>query len=470
MKSSRATLFPILALVVVVAATVFRPGDAPWIADEPLLLHSAIYYNSTPGHIWIVHLPFTLAPYGLIGTRGARYGPLAVWIDQLLLVFTHNPIIMMAIRSCAFSATTAAVLLWLAKSLRASPWLPVAVMLSPWLWLYSRQLWDNSLCVPLCAMLLAAYADFLITHRAWPLRLAILSALLLLLVHFMAIPLIAAIALHLAIFGFRSLWRFKWSLLAIISIVTAVSWPYWSNLLHTYHQNIPGGTSLVRGYFFPLFDPHHLTAIGLSNFLGDAWHPPTVLVYLTLIAFPAVWIAMLLTIPSLFRVVRLSPRSTPVDHIFAVAWVALIFQSALDGYLHVYEGPHYFNAAWILSAAFLFHVARASRPWMIAIYAATLLIVTATIAQTIHHDAGARSPNFGTTLSDQIDALRQIQQFSADSPLQIDIPQWTEHPIALTTLRQLLPPASTPQVRCSIIVRYRNASSSDAHITVIPNP
>ncbi len=105
---------------------------------------------------------------------------------------------------------------------------------------------------------------------------------------------------------------------------------------------------------------------------------------------------------------------------------------------------------------------------MIAIYAAALLMITATIAQTIHRDAGTRSPNYGTTLSAQIDAVRQIQQFSPDSPLQIDIPQWTKHPMALTILRELFPPPATECPRRSILVLYRDASPADAHLLVIP--
>jgi len=462
---------PILALALIVAATVFRPGDAPWISDEPLLLHGALYLNSTPGHFWGISLPFTPAAYGLLGTRGAHYGPLAVWIDQIFLSFTHNPITMIAVRAAVVAVINALALYWLAKSLRATPWLAVAVMLSPWLWLYARQLWDNSLCVPLSAMLLAAYADFITTRRSWSLRLAILCGMALLLVHLMAIPLIAAIGLHLAIMEYRSVWRFKWSLLAIIAFVTAISYRYWSSLLHDYHQNIPGGTSPWRGYFFPLFGAHHLTAYGLENVLGDAWLAtcsPIVSVarWISLIAFPAVWVAMLLAIPRVWRVLWRSSKAGPIDHIFTVAWVAVIFQSGLDGFQHVYEGPHYLNASWIIYAAFLFLAARNAPAWLITIYAASLLIVTLAIAITIHQNAGMRSPNYGSTISTQIDAVNEIQKFSGDSPLKIEIPEWTEHRVALTALGKLNPPPATERPRRRIVVHYREDSSIDAQIIV----
>jgi hypothetical protein len=462
---------PILALLLIVAATVFRPGDAPWISDEPLLLHGAFYMNSIRGHFWGISLPFTPAPYGLLGTRGAHYGPLAVWINQIFLAFTHNPITMIAIRAAVVSVMNAIALYWLAKSIRATPWLAVAVMLSPWLWLYSRQLWDNSLCVPLSAILVAAYADFITTRRPWSLRLAILCGMLLLLVHLMAIPLLAAIALHLAVAEHRSLWRSKWSIVTIIAFMTAISYRYWSSLLHDYHQNIPGGTSPWRGYFYPLFGAHHLTAYGLENILGDAWLATaspviTVARWISLIAYPLVWMGMLMSIPRAWRVLRFSSTAGPIDHIFAVAWLAIIFQSAIDGLQHVYDGPHYLNASWILYAAFLFLVARKAPTWLIAVYAASLLIVTAMIAITIHQNAGMRSPNYGSTISTQINAVNEIQKYSGDSPMKIEVPEWTEHRVALTTLGELNPPPATQRPRRRIIVHYREDSPTDAQIIV----
>jgi hypothetical protein len=295
--------------------------------------------------------------------------------------------------------------------------------------------------------------------------------MLLLLLHLMSIPLIAAIALHFAIFESRSLRQFKWSLLVIVAIPLAISWQYWSNLLHNHHQTIPGGTSPWRGYLFPLLGAHHLTACGLQNVLGENWltsRSPIIIAaqWISLIAFPAIWIAMVLSIPRLWRVLSRRPATNPIDQIIAVAFAAILFQSILDGWQHLYDGPHYFNATWIIFAAFLFLAARRARPWMIATYAASLLIVTTTIAFTLHQNAGMRSENYGSAISSQIDAVHQIQQYSGDSPIKIDIPQWTQHPIALRTLGELAPAPTTDRPRRQIWVHYRSNSPADAHIVV----
>ncbi|MGD0766996.1 MAG: hypothetical protein ABSB42_02105 [Tepidisphaeraceae bacterium] len=472
--------WPAIALAAIVAGTTFWPGDGPWIYDEPLIMEMAIRQNAAPCFVWRIRLPFTPAAYGLLGTRGARYGPLAVWIDQIFLGFTRDPVLMLAIRAGGAAAINAVALAWLCRTLRFSSWLGVCAMLSPWLWLYARQLWDNSLCIPLSAMMLAAYADFLLTRRAWPLRLAVLSGGLLLLVHFMAIPLVAAIAAHLAFVEFRSLWRFNWSIGAIMTALLAVSWPYWSFLLHNYAPNVPGGTSQWLGWFYPLLGAHHLSTAGLQNVLGDGWRhgEPGILraaQWITMLAYPAAWAGMILAIPRVWRVIRRCPKASAIDHVFTVAWVAVIFQCALYGPLHAYDGPHYFNAAWIEFAAFAFLPADSVRKWIgstvwlrgiLGLYAAALLVSLATIAGTIHQNGGMRSQNYGTALGDQIAAVREMQRYSDDSPRQTEIPEWTEHPRTPAVLEELMPAPAAPRPKRSLVIRYRDAFPGDARITV----
>ena len=163
-------------MILIVVATMLRPGDAPWIYDEPLLMEMAIQKNATPSHFLHITLPFTPATYGLKGTRG-------LGMDRSPSGSTryswHSPTTRYgwsSIRAGLVAGITAISLLWLCRTLRVSPWLAVAGMLSPWLYFYSRQIWDNSLCIPISALMLAAYADFLSTRRVRSLYLAVFCA------------------------------------------------------------------------------------------------------------------------------------------------------------------------------------------------------------------------------------------------------------------------------------------------------
>src|SRR5208282_4196068 len=80
MQPSHRAIWPAILLALIVLGTALRPGDAPWIFDEPLLMNGALFYNAKPCRLGPIFLPFTPAVTGLQGTRGVRYGPLAVWI------------------------------------------------------------------------------------------------------------------------------------------------------------------------------------------------------------------------------------------------------------------------------------------------------------------------------------------------------------------------------------------------------
>src|SRR4051794_952091 len=162
------------------------PGDTPWVHDEPNLIANALRANAA----------HHLAPVGLFGSFGVPYGPLPTQVYQALLLLTHDPLTMVAIRAVLCMAVTAAGLLWLGRTLRLTRWFVPAVLLSPYLWLFSRLLWDNTFAIPVGVVGLAAYASFLATRSGRSLVLAVGCGLALLSIHFMAAPLVIAISGH----------------------------------------------------------------------------------------------------------------------------------------------------------------------------------------------------------------------------------------------------------------------------------
>jgi hypothetical protein len=240
------------------------------------------------------------------------------------------------------------------------------------------------------------------------------------------------------------------------------------------------------GWVFPLLGGHHLTAAGLGNILGDDWQYTTgkVLPFLlvaaqsiSLLAYPAVWAGMILSLRSWRRVVKRQPAATPADHLAVIALGTWICQTLLDGNRRVSDGPQYFNATWIAYAVFAWLAvdALARAAWRrsvlirvaLPMYAAALLIVLGSMVYTIARDGGAWSENYGVALENQLQAFGRLQQFSSDSPRRINVSQWTDHPWVLDKdLPELIPPPTGPRPRRQIIVGYRLAFAGDARLSV----
>jgi hypothetical protein len=476
-----------LALLAIVCVTTIWPGDAPWINDEPKLFQWAIGFNQGrpaiaefPG----LHIPFTsaqIAQRGLRGTRGAVYGPFPVWIYQILLEITHDPIAIVVMRALLFSGATAAALYWLTRTLGVTPWLAVVAMLSPWLFFYSRHLWDNSFCIPLSAVAVAAYGDFLATGRGRSICLAIFAALLLPLTHLMSLALLLALAYHMILYARQKLKPFRWSILAIFAIVQLIAWRYWIVLHQTYEGGAESGRSIWQGFIYPLLGGHHLSATGLGDILGTDWFRATPAPFPMVIfaaqtvshlAYLAVWVGMILAIPRAVRVFRRESASV-VDHLAFIALVAWFCQTLLDGAQRVYEGPHYSNATWIVYAIFAFLAfdamqrrfgeklfARLALP----VQAICLLIVGLGMVLKVHHDGGTRTWGYGTVMSQQISAVEQMQM--VDDPNPELFAQWQQFPQEWQTLEKLLPPPELPLKPGHVIVAYRSEFAGDSRISV----
>ena len=482
----RLVLRPEALLILIIVLTCLRPQDMQWVNDEPAMMDAAIQYNHTPCRICGIRLPFTLAPSGLPGSRQVQYGPLPTWLDQLFLLFGNNLIAMLQWRTLIFASITAAAVYSLTQTLRLSPWYAVVTMLSPWLWLYARFLWDNTWCIPLSAGLLATYASFLQIQRRWTFQLTIVLILLLPMIHLIALPLVAAVALHLLFFRRQHLWRWKWHLAVILIIWACLFQPYLRLLFAQGHHAETAGLSDARGWLFAMLGGSFLTfgvpLTGSVPNLGwplasseDVWKIFLAARYASWIALLFVWLGMILAFPRA-RLAQSQPATaTTRNHLCVIALCTWILQCLLDGNQAIFISMHYQSGTWIVYAFFAWIavdwlLSRFDHKYFIgslaAIYSACLTLGIAMTWITIARNAGTRNVWYGTTVGNQIEAVRAIEKFSDQSTVDIEFNNWRRYPIAPKVLKELYPPPPGPKPVANLVVDYANSYPSDARIAV----
>ena len=292
----------VVALLAACVLPLIWPGDASFLQDEATLLLRAEAWNHQASTIMGVRLPFSLAPHGLLGTHGVNYGPAAEWFYQLLLLLPHDLPVLVLVRAAVVTAGTAMGVWWIGKYAGLARWFAVVIMLSPWVWWFSRSLWDNSFCIPLSASCLGSYLGYLVTKRAAFLGIAFAILLLLPLVHFMALPLVGAVLADLVL-ARRAAIRRHWLMLGLILAVIALAGSrYVPEIAAGNGRSIVGSAVPWQSFLFPLLGANHLSGLNLDTVMGRDWLLLTdlwtvlmrIAVGVSLLAYPMVWAGMLL--------------------------------------------------------------------------------------------------------------------------------------------------------------------------------
>jgi len=437
--------FAWLAVAAACLLPALLPGDAPWINDEPILILQALRANQR----------HELARVGLQGTHALHYGPLPIWLYQGFLLVSHDVRALVVVRALLVMAGSAAGLWLLARALEVSPWLLVLPLLSPYLWIYSREIWDNTFCLPLGALALGGYAQFLSRPSRWALVLAALAGAALLLVHLMSVALLAALLLHALFLARPKLWSYRWTLLALAVAAAVICGPY---LLLLAHERVPSPpSSPPPGWWsFPLLSPRLLSAQGFEYFFGGPVWTPAELV--TWIAFPLTWLGALWSALSL----RKRPWSARQE-LMLLLLLALAADEALVLLTGAVGHPHYYNAIWAVAAGLMWIALDRLPSFVPLIQGCALLAVTAVLAVRIHLQGGTRTDHYGPTLGNQIALARALDEYDPRSSVAVGVENLARFPQSLSVLRALDPPTTTigrPHAR--LFITYLG-QAPDAH-------
>ena len=209
--------FFVFAAAAAAALELWLPGDIPFLRDEALLLDLALEANEAGRP----------AAHGLVGTLSVAYGALAVWLHQIALCVTSSPVVIASMKTALSVALSFAAIRAMAK-LRNLAVGPAAALwfASPFVFFYSRALWDNVWLLPMslgffcCVM--AYWKNF--DRRALAGAVLLLDAMVYL--HWMALVLPAASVVTAALLR-RRIPRREWGSLAVAAAAgTALILPH----------------------------------------------------------------------------------------------------------------------------------------------------------------------------------------------------------------------------------------------------
>lgn len=345
--------------------------------------------------------------HGLLGTKGNVYGPMAIWFYQLLLGLSHNIFVITLLKSLI---TTGLLLYALSRILDA--WeldrrALVLTLLSPYIWFYQRNLWDNSLNLVFLSLAVGPYLHFLKAPNRKLFFVIFLTLTMAFLTHLMSIPIIAGLTLHF-------IWRRRdwikshpWTLLAGSAICLLLASGYLHYFL-THRQPTPATTWSVRSLLFPLLAARQWTAYDFNYFLEKNWQQSGVLTLVTGLTTGAFFF-FALGIGSIRRHLKMPQFSEQASLVLLLLVMQLLFAWSMNLKFH----PHYHNA--FFPVAFTL-VALGIDQWnyllahqlknlpKIALWekfplllACLLLISTASISYKIQINNGSRSIRHGPT-------------------------------------------------------------------------
>lgn len=420
------------------------PGDVSWLMDEPRLIANA----------WHANHDGQLAVGGLYGNFGIRYGPLPTQIYQLLLLITHDPRILVVLHVLLCAGITGFALLWLARSLSLPGWFVAGVLISPYVAAYQRVLWDASYAMPVGALALASFADFLRTQRAWSLRMCVVTSVLVPTIHPQSLPLAVPILGWLAWQHRTALWRDRRALGIAGAIVLLFDGFYFvqfagqlfARLSGSVQKGYPGGGSHLASALAPFLGGRLLCGGDYLEKLAPLIAPGWLHVGAqagAMLFYPLAWLGIGTAASSAWRAVRKQQMMTARESIMLVVLVAVVLQALLFGAMRIPAAPQYYFGTFALQVLVALLGVSALRQWRIGTVLGGFYVVGSAIltfeATISIHQHGYERPNW-PRLATSVNIVRQLNAFSDTSAL-TNVAVYQKAPQAIRTLRLLLPPA-----------------------------
>ncbi len=445
MKQTSGYLWAVVLAGCLMLALAF-PGDVPWINDEPVFIGRAFEANSGG----------TLAREGLRGMFGIRYGPVAIWIYQGLLLVSQNPIHLSLMKNLLTLALLVGGLIYVGGRCGLPKWPILLVFLSPYIYFYNRLLWDNVLIIPLSLLLWCALLAFWQQgHRSYLLA-AVTIALILVHIHLMALLLVLPVFLSILVFDHRWIRRHPYfSGLCGILVLTACI-PY---LLSTipdvrftlsrregFFESLLVGVSGAGLFSFRHFGDYFIPEIYSSSFFIDAWLTKALVSLSALVLVP--WlIGIIGGAGGLIKKWASGGSWSVPDRLTALALMSITTYTAFFAVTGHSHHPHYINSVWFAYFLIIWQGfdlgLRVATPWVKGLLTFQVSVLAVMLTMTIlfvHRTGGNQGIHYGPTMATQIDVVREVLQYSPRSRILHAVPNYQRFPHAFYTLIALLRP------------------------------
>lgn len=437
-------------------------GDATFINDEAELLNRALDANEN-GDL------FTL---GLQGTKGAKYGPVPIYFYRFLLSFSHNIFAISIIKLFLVTAMTTWSVTSIWKTMGIKSILPVIfVFASPYLWFYSRNLWDNSLNIPLIAFTFAHGIRYLKEQKLCSFTIAIFGMNLAVQIHLMAIPAILGLGITLVVINWKHLLDHLKTVSLVIIINGLLFFPYAKYLLSAKGAGSPSPIlSLKQPLMFPFLGGRILSIYKFDYFLGKEFESyyfswARFCAYLEYLVVPLVWIGLFVALRSYYLKYKVGET---VDirnkEVLLPSLITFVMFQVMCLYKGIYYHPHYYNGLWVIYLVFVFAAVDVlwNFDWFRPMFVGLVGISWGTLSMIVinlHDGQGTKSLHHGPTLATRVEVAKRIKNLNPGTKVRFDPVLKPMFPLTIALLLKLGPAKSYSgdrQIReNNLVITYR---------------
>ncbi len=414
--SKQTRIFLILALAVVALYFIF-PGDIPFISDSPDTIRKALQANDAG----------ELARQGTMGSFGVSYHAVSTWIYQALLRVTHDLERMVLVKTVISLVLTLSGLVYIGNRLKFN-WLPVLLMLlSPFLYMYHRVLWDNVWMIPASIWLFAAYVLYTQTFKPVALVLGVAMGVFMFHIHPMAAWFCVAWGLTMLIFHAKKLKRKGWTATIILVAGAALSAPYIYHLIEGWrkggrfveHQETSWMTPIKCIFggsmfsFVGFFEHYGLNVAGPASVLPGVLVQG--LIILTAIAIVVFLVGCVIGIQRIRQTLAQRHSIMLQEQLVVLALLAIVCNTAFFTITGQRFVPQYHNAIWIAHFYLLWYGFHALLEWrpkpftiLLGVQAAAMLVLLVNHMIFVHVNGGNRYHTYGATLANQVQVAETV--------------------------------------------------------------